>query len=55
MSLWYVLYAIIALGAALALIRVLERRAERRQPDPHQETHGDVMKPPSSWRGNGSH
>ncbi len=53
MSLWYVLYAVIALGAALGLIRVFERRAGHRQPDPHEEIHGDVMKPPSGWRGRG--
>ena len=33
MSLWYILYAIIALGAALALIHALERRAGRPEDD----------------------
>ena len=48
-------FEIFAIGAAVLVvlwlfILWLERRAEGRQPDPHQEAHGDVIKPPSSWR-----
>ena len=50
MSLWYVLFAILTLGGALALIRALERRAGCPEPDPHEEIHGDVPELPWQTR-----